>query len=265
MTSDSDIEAGRAVVQNEIENIKIQKYGRPALLEYHKRHIADNMEPCSKLEYVDIAENAKMSGIGVNLTAVGHALSLSGGEVVDVSSRNGIPDFVLITKGEMAEQECVQSLIDLPELREACSASPAARVSIPRTCRQPFTGTGNAREQKSVALAARRVGLTVSALVTKATLSMARFINRHYSRKGESACRPCEAYLFMEHGERMQDAFTPEEVQQALDMAGLTGSALALEFMEILVAAREARKNKGKRYLQEWGCFKKRLSSPVSE
>lgn len=217
------------------------------------------------LEYVDIAENAEMSGIDVNLTAVGRALSLSGGGVFDVSSRNGIPDFVVITKGEMAEQECVQSLIDSPELREACSASPVASVSIPRTCRQPFTGTGNAREQKSVALAASRVGLTVSALVTKATLSMARFINRHYSRKREPAYRPCEAYLFMEHGERMQDAFTPEEVQQALDMAGLTDSALAREFMEILVAAREARKNKGNRYLQGWNCFKKHPSNPVSE
>lgn len=72
---------------------------------------------------------------------------------------------------------------------------------------------------------------------------MARFINRHRRNEQSHPYHPGEAYLFMEHGEQMQDAFTPDEVTQALEKVGISGSRIADDLMAELKRLRDARMN----------------------
>lgn len=99
------------------------------------------------------------------------------------------------------------------------------------------------REEEAVKMAARLTRLTFSAFVTKATLYMARFINRHRRNEQGHPYHPGEAYLFMEQGEQMQDSFTPEEVTQAMENIGISGCKVANDLMAELERLRDARMN----------------------
>lgn len=94
-----------------------------------------------------------------------------------------------------------------------------------------------------VLYASKLTKLSFSAFVTKATLYMARFINRHRRNEQGHPYHPGEAYLFMEQGELMQDAFTPEEVQQAMEKVGISGCKVANDLMAELERLRDARMN----------------------
>ena len=116
------------------------------------------------------------------------------------------------------------------------------KAEIKKT-KQALTGSCNEREENKILYAAELCKLGFSAFVSKATLYMARFINRHRRNELGHPYHPGEAYLFMEHGEQMQDALTPEEVTLAMEKVGISGSRVAAELMEELERLRDARMN----------------------
>lgn len=189
--------------------------------------------------------------------------------IVDASSANGIPDMVLLrgykpneviedSKGTAAEahhalpKDCdklsrvVQMLPCERSFQYLCKDNDlikALKIGKHQRNGQALTGSCNAREEEAVKFASRLTKLSFSAFVTKATLYMARFINRHRRNEQGHPYHPGEAYLFMEHGERMQDAFTPEEVQQAMEKVGISGSRIANDLKAELERLRDARMN----------------------
>lgn len=216
----------------------------------------------SKENIITQAENEKIRGKEVRLKALERCID-EPIRIQDVSSRNGIPDFVQIESGEGTVQECIAALCSDPNSRAVVCSSPSEKIKIRREKQQPFTGTGNAREQRSVEVAAKSAGMTVPQFVTQSTLYMARFINRHH-KDGYGACyTPGEAFLHMVHGEQMQDAYTPEEIKQVLDNVGLGGGRLADLIMEELKAFRDIRKKGCTDRLQDWGVFKSPKRSEV--
>lgn len=186
----------------------------------------------------------------------------------DVASNNGIPDYVCIHitpparitekyGGDTLSAEEVEEgnkarmklLEGNPTLKTCLILSDSfdnvAKVNISKTKgnSQALTGSCNAREEASVKLAARLSRLNFSAFVTKATLCVAKFINFHRRNEQEQPYLLGEVYDFMRHGERMRDAFTPEEVQQAMEKVGISGSRVANDLMAELERLRDARMN----------------------
>lgn len=188
-----------------------------------------------------------------------------GYKIQDVSSNNGIPDFIgvlvmhpehlhsrygnVFSQGDITflNRSAARYLVNDPTLRCAIlistSLESAEEINIRKSKGngQVLTGSCNAREESAVKLASRLSGLSFSAFVTKATLYMARFINRHRRNEEGHPYHPGEAYLFMERGEKMQDAFTPEEVAQAMEKVGISGSRVASDLMAELERLRKAR------------------------
>lgn len=174
---------------------------------------------------------------------------------VNVSSINGIPDFVVVreTDCQTKEERSALNRSMLEGLRgygspyrgmiQWAGDITSIRIAPSKANGQVLTGSCNAREEESVKLASKLTKLSFSAFVTKATLYMARFINRHRRNEQGHPYHPGEAYLFMEHGKRMQDAFTPEEVQQSMEKVGISGSRIANDLMAELERLRDARMN----------------------
>lgn len=238
---------------NEIRNARMKTKGWQGLIDHD---IWERQSPpFSEENIINQAENEKIRGKEVKLKALARFIDRPI-RIQDVSSRNGIPDFIQIASGEGTAQECINALCSDPNSRTVVCSSPSEKIKIRREKQQPFTGTGNAREQRSVEVAAKSAGMTVSQFVTQSTLYMARFINRHH-KDGYGACyTPGEAFLHMVHGEQMQDAYTPEEVQQVLGNVGLGGGRLADLIMEELNAFRDIRKKGCSDGLEAWGVFK---------
>lgn len=186
----------------------------------------------------------------------------------DVASNNGIPDYVcmLITSParitekyggdtlsaedvEEGNKERINLLEDNPTMKmtmilaDSCEDVAEVKISKAKGNSQVLTGSCNAREESSVKLAARLSNLNFSSFVTKATLCVARFINFHRRNEKKHPYLIGEVYDFMKHGEQMQDAFTPEEVRQAMDKVGISGSRVASEIMSELERMRNARMN----------------------
>lgn len=177
---------------------------------------------------------------------------------VDCSSSRGIPDCICIGNIDAHAYQMLNSSdgirqchreIEIGAIKdgvfedmwEPSPFSNVAEIDIP--VRQSLTGSCNEREENKVLYASKLTKLSFSAFVTKATLYMARFINRHRRNEQGHPYHPGEAYLFMEHGERMQDAFTPEEVQQAMEKVGISGSRIANDLKAELERLRDARMN----------------------
>jgi hypothetical protein len=195
-------------------------------------------------------------------TILKQAKQQTGFSFVDCSSANGIPDWVCIGEVDANKYErernrteairlvhldCELSAIKEGVFEELWETSPfASEDELTREMRktkQFLTGSCNQREENKILYAAELCKLGFSAFVSKATLYMARFINRHRRNELGHPYHPGEAYLFMEHGEQMQDAFTPEEVTQAMEKVGISGSRVASELMAELERQRNARMN----------------------
>lgn len=186
----------------------------------------------------------------------------------DVASNNGIPDYVYIHitsparitekyGGDTLSAEDVEEgnkvrmnqLEDNPTLKttlilaDSCEDVAEVNISKAKGNSQVLTGSCNAREEASVKLAARLSHLSFSSFVTKATLCVAKFINFHRRNEQEQPYLIGEVYDFMRQGEQMQDAFTPEEVTQAMEKVGISGSRVAAELMAELERLRDARMN----------------------
>lgn len=117
--------------------------------------------------------------------------------------------------------------------------SKVEEIEIP-TRRQNLIGSCNEREEASIKLAVKLAGVSFPAFVTKSTLYMARFINTYRRNMQNHPYHLGEAYLLMEHGAAMQDAFTPEEVEEALETIGISGHVARL-FMSVLCRKRDKR------------------------
>lgn len=221
---------------------------------------ADAFEKAIKIQdeichTVQQAERLHMLGLDKTAREIIDNFQASRGiKICDLSSRNGIPDYVWIeqthTKGgtlpdgtseyfEPTDEETmrytVQSL--LPYLERLTPSAPIPKIPV----RQALLGRCNTREELKVKKAARLCKLPLNAFVTKATLYLARFINRHRWNEQLHPYYPGEAYLFMEQGAMMQDAFTPDEVQQAMEKVGISGSRIAVDLMAELERLRDAR------------------------
>ena len=214
-----------------------------------------------------------LTGIS-NIARFNQKLISPGLSIVDLASSSGIPDYVLlrgvktneitnedITKESAThlffendgnaefEEKLLRGLKNFPLHRSFAyrteNGELISAVKVPSSHKngQVLTGSCNAREEESVKLASKLTKLSFSAFVTKATLYMARFINRHRRNEQGHPYHPGEAYLFMEHGKRMQDAFTPEEVQQSMEKVGISGSRIANDLMAELERLRDARMN----------------------
>ena len=186
----------------------------------------------------------------------------------DVSSNNGIPDYVCIyitspariaekygrdslSAEELEEDNKVRmNLLEVDPmskisliLADSCENVAEVKISKAKGNSQALTGSCNAREEASVKLAARLTRLSFSAFVTKATLCVAKFINFHRRNEQKQPYLLGEVYDFMRQGELMQDTFTSEEVRQAMDKVGISGSRVASEIMTELERMRKARLN----------------------
>ena len=176
-------------------------------------------------------------------------------KVLDVSSNNGIPDHVIFAKlrddipdydnGFAFDIAQLHILVGENKQIDIRSDEDITQLAHDLRCstNQSLTGSCNMREEETVKMAARLTRLTFSAFVTKATLYMARFINRHRRNEQGHPYHPGEAYLFMEQGEQMQDSFTPEEVTQAMEKVGISGCKVANDLMAELERLRDARMN----------------------
>ena len=240
-----------------------------------KGELRKRRDSCSDTigDFVDYAEREKIrTGENVlrrKLAKLANFMRKGGLTIADASSVNGIPDMVLL-RGYKPNEIVEDSMGTVAELHHAlpkdynelcqvvqmfpCEWSfqylckdndliKALKIGKHQKNGQALTGSCNAREEESVKYAAKLANMGFSQFVTKATLYMARFINRHRRNELGNPYHPGEAYLFMEHGEQMQDAFTPEEVTQAMEKVGISGSRVASELMAELERLRDARMN----------------------
>lgn len=166
----------------------------------------------------------------------------------DCSSKTGIPDcvaaFPVAVDALFSDEEIAKHLTSGGEIYAGWLSADVERWKrIPASRRQALSGSCNDRELGAVMKATALCDFnTTGEFVSKATLYMARFINR-WSRNDEGhPYTPGEAYLFMEHGEAMQDAFTPDEVKLAMDKADISASQ-AVTLIKELERLRDERKN----------------------
>lgn len=228
------------------------------------------------------AEKAKIRGEAVSMAKLNKRYKRSHGSTIiqDVASNTGIPDFVeligvdpgtyweqfihpergagerpvtdskeIALRDAASKEKAIVNLIKNPE-KKGCvfNVTPPADITpikIPTSTRagQVLSGSCNAREEETVKTASMLCCLSFSAFVTKATLYMARFIMRRRRNDKGHPYTPGEAYLFMEHGKAMQDAFTPDEVKLAMKKAGISGSEIADDLMAELERLRDKRMN----------------------
>ena len=250
--------------------MRAERLGRKAIAKGELQKVKDS---CSDTfgNSVDYAEREKIrTGENVlrgKLAKLAKFMRKRGLTIADASSANGIPDMVLL-RGYKPNEIVEDSMGTVAELHHAlpkdynelcqvvqmfpCERSfqylhksgdliKALKIGKHQKNGQALTGSCNAREEESVKYAARLANMGFSQFVTKATLYMARFINRHRRNELGHPYHPGEAYLFMEHGEQMQDAFTPEEVTQAMEKVGISGSRVAAELLAELERMRNAR------------------------
>lgn len=205
-------------------------------------------------------ERALIRGDEEKASAFLNAAKERGFKLLNSGSRTGIPDITVIPDEEAREDFNIYPVEEYPDCK-TCRELERAHFyeGIPthyqsRGCMkeedflnvpgagQPLRGSCNQRELNATMFAARLNNMDLSSFVTNATLYMAHFITRYRKDERESAYTPGEGYLFMEHGARMQDAFKPEEVAQAMDVAGITASQ-AVKLMAELERLRDARMN----------------------
>ena len=176
---------------------------------------------------------------------------------IDCSSEAGIPDCVCLRKTQnvpweepeeerKSREELKKRRIETLLLNPTCHLiyEPVFQFGDTITFeskRQNLCGSCNLREENSVEYAARLTQLSFPHFVSKAALYMARFINR--CRRALSGGAPYtlgEAYMFMEHGKCMHDAYLGSEVSQAMRNVGLSGT-VATTFMNELEEIRKIR------------------------
>lgn len=233
------------------------------LLESEKRKLPPHVNTAESLELA-YPKNKQVRQILSNALRYANALDFAkvketlkqlpdGVRCVDIKSTTGIPDFIAVYESfaETEEEErqeddnAISFLASYSDADIIRFIGDAQNIKIPysKANGQILTGSCNVREEESVKFASRLSNISFSAFVAKATLYMARFIYCHRRNEEGHPYHPGEAYLFMEHGEKMQDAFTPDEVRQAMEKAGISGSRVASDIMAELERLRDARMN----------------------
>ena len=217
-----------------------------------------SMEVQEKIHRV-IQRAERLHMLGLNKDArkiIDNFMTRYGVRICDISSKNGIPDYVWVRetleKGisfpDGHSEYCLPTdedsmrdtiMLVLPFLSMVDTSAPVPKIPV----RQALLGRCNTREETKVKQAACYCGMELREFVTKTCLYMARFINRYRRNEQGHHYHLGEAYLFMEHGVRMQEAFTPDEVTQAMEKVGISGSRIADDLMAELERMRNARMN----------------------